>query len=75
MTEDERYQQRKTAIHMLRSGVPAGEIAQQLERSVAWVYKWRKQFEAEGWTGLRSQSRAPRRCPQRLSEDIRQSIC
>lgn len=75
MTEDERYQQRKTAIHMIRSGVPVGEIAQQLDRSVPWVYKWRDRFEAEGWSGLRSQSRAPKHCPKRLSEDTRQSIC
>jgi len=66
MTEDEWYQQRKTAIHMIRSGVPASEIAQQLGRSVSWVYKWRDRFKAESWAGLRSQSRAPKHCPQRL---------
>ena len=75
MTEDEWYQQRKTAIHMIRRGVPASEIAQQLGRSVSWVYKWRDRFKAESWAGLRSQSRAPKHCPQRLSESIRRSIC
>lgn len=75
MTEDERYQQRKTAIHMIRSGVPVGEIAQQLKQSIPWVYKWHGRFEAQDWAGLRSQSRAPQHCPKRLSEDIRQSIC
>lgn len=74
MTEDERYQQRKTAIHMIRSGVRVAEVAQQLGRSVPWVYKWRARFKAEGWDGLRSRSRAPKRCPSRLSEAIRQSI-
>jgi transposase len=75
MTEDEWCQQRKTAIHMIRSGVPIDEIALQLERSVPWVYKWHDRFEAEGWAGLRSQSRAPKHGPKRLSEGTRQSIC
>lgn len=75
MTEDERYQQRKTAIHMIRSGMRLAEIAQQLERSVPWVYKWWGRFKAEGWAGLHSQSRAPKHCPSRLSEDVMQSIC
>lgn len=33
MTEEERYQQRKTAIHMIRSGVRVAEVAQRLGRS------------------------------------------
>jgi transposase InsO family protein len=75
MTEDELYQQRKTAVHMIRSGIPAVEIAQQLERSVSWVYKCRARFEAEGWDGLRSRSRAPKHCPTKLLDEVRQSIC
>lgn len=74
MTEDERYQQRKTAIHMIRSGVRVAEVAQRLGRSTPWVYKWRDRFKAEGWNGLHSRSRAPKHCPSRLSEAIRQSI-
>ena len=75
MTEDERYQERKTAVHMIRSGVPVVEVAQQLGRSVPWVYKWRSRFKAKGWAGLRSRSRAPKRCPRRLPERVRKSIC
>jgi transposase/transposase InsO family protein len=74
MTEDEGYQQRKTAIHMIRSGVRVAEVAQRLGRSAPWVYKWRARFKAEGWNGLHSRSRAPKHCPSRLSEEIRQSI-
>jgi transposase len=74
MTEDERYQQRKTAIHMIRSGVRVAEVAQRLGRSAPWVYKWRDRFKAEGWNGLHSRSRAPKHCPSRLSEEKRQSI-
>ena len=75
MTEEERYQQRKTAIHMIRSGVRVAEVAQQLGRSAPWVYKWQGRFKAEGWAGLHSQSRAPNHCPRRLPEDVRRSMC
>jgi transposase len=75
MTESERYEERKTAIHMLRSGIPASQVAQELNRSIPWVYKWRNRFKAEGWTGLHSLSRAPKRSPNQLAEAVRQSIC
>ena len=42
MTETELYEQRKTAIHLLRSGMSKLEVAQELDRSVAWVYKWQQ---------------------------------
>mgnify|MGYP001823624233 FL=1 len=68
------YEKRQTAIHMLRSGqLPAG-IAQELERSLAWVYKWRRRFEQDGWQGLRDRSRAPKSHPNKLPETVRQAI-
>jgi transposase/transposase InsO family protein len=75
MNETERYEERKTAIHMRRSGIPAGEVAERLDRSIPWVYKWWNRFKAEGWAGLHSRSRAPKRCPNRLPEAVRQSVC
>jgi len=75
MTEEAQYQQRKTAMHMLRSGIRVDAVAQQLGRSVSWVYKWQSRFEAAGWAGLHSRSRAPKHCPRRLAEEVRQSIC
>lgn len=75
MTENDRYQERKTAIHMVRSGVAASEVAHRLKRSIPWVYKWRDRFKAAGWEGLQSRSRAPKHSPQRLPEAVRQSIC
>lgn len=74
MTETERYEQRKTAVHLLRSGSSAPEVAQELNRSVSWVYKWHKRYQAEGWAGLRSRSRVPHHSPNRLPVSIRQSI-
>lgn len=75
MTETERCEQRKTAIHLLRSGIAPSEVAHQLVRSIAWVYKWQSRFQAEGWTGLASRSRAPHHCPRQLATEVRQSIC
>lgn len=35
---------RRIAIHLLRSGKAPMEVAQEVRRSVAWVYKWRKRY-------------------------------
>jgi len=43
MSETE-YALRKTAIHLLRGGKSPAEVAKELERSLFWVYKWRKRF-------------------------------
>ena len=68
------YEKRQTAIHMLRSGQSPAEIAQELERSLAWVYKWRLRFAQDGWQGLQDRSRAPRSHPYKLPETVRQAI-
>lgn len=66
---------RRTAIHLLRSGRTAREVAQEVRRSVAWVYKWRKRyFDAGDWQALEDRSRAPKHLPQKLPEGIRQAI-
>ena len=74
MTETEKYEQRKTAVHLLRSGNSASEVAQELNRSVSWVCKWHKRYQREGWTGLHSHSRAPHHRPSRIPVSVRQSI-
>lgn len=66
---------RRTAIHLLRSGKTPTEVAQEVERSLAWVYKWRKRyFDAGNWQALVDRSRAPKHAPKKLSEHIRQAI-
>lgn len=67
---------RRTAIHLLRSGKTVGEVAQEVGRSEAWVYKWRKRFyEAGGnWRALEDRSRAPHHPPKKLPGIIRQKI-
>lgn len=66
---------RRTAIHLLRSGKAPAEVAQEVQRSLAWVYKWRKRyFEAGDWQALVDRSRAPGHVPTKLSVSIRQAI-
>lgn len=69
------YVLRKTAIHLLRSGKTPTEVAQELNRSLVWVYKWSERFFAQGdWQALQDQSRAPKHPPKKLSEAVRQAI-
>jgi transposase InsO family protein len=66
---------RRTAIHLLRSGRAPIEVAQEVKRSLSWVYKWRKRyFEAGDWQALQDRSRAPKHQPKKLPEGVRQAI-
>jgi len=66
---------RRTAIHLLRSGKTPTEVAQEVRRSLAWVYKWRKRYFAAGdWQALQDRSRAPKHVPKKLPVRIRQAI-
>jgi transposase len=70
------FDERRTAIHMLRSGQTPVEVAQELHRSLAWVYKWQGRFfEGGDWDDLRDRSRAPKHCRKRLKQEVRQAIC
>jgi len=70
-----RFEQRKTAIHLLRSGSTPADVADQLDRSLAWVYKWRARFNETGdFESLRDCSRVPRSCPRKLNEACCQAI-
>jgi transposase len=70
------FNERRTVIHLLRSGQTPAEVAQELERSLAWVYKWQKRFfTRQDWSALQDQSRAPHRWPQRLPTNTRQAVC
>lgn len=74
MNENE-YTLRKAAIHLLRSGKSATEVAQELDRTPAWVHKWRKRFfEKQDWQALRDQPRTPKRQPSKLPGDVLQAI-
>jgi len=68
------YAKRKTAIHLLRRGQTPAEVAVELGRSLAWVYKWQTRFRNQGWQGLQDCSRAPKHCPNKLPQQVRTAI-
>jgi len=75
MIRKSNYEERRTAIHLLRSGRKPDEVAEELDRSQAWVYKWRdRYYENRDWNDLKDRSRAPRSCPNRISAEVRQEI-
>lgn len=67
-------EERRTAIHLLRSGRSVNDVAQQLSRTPRWVRKWYKKFKEEGWHGLEDESRAPHEHGTRLPDSVRQAI-
>jgi transposase len=74
MSTSDLYQERKSAIHLLRSGCSPKEVAAELNRSIVWVCQWQERFEKNGWAGLESQSRAPKEHGRKLSPKIQQAI-
>lgn len=39
MSKDSTYSERVSAVHLLRSGKTVSDVANELEKSPAWVYK------------------------------------
>jgi len=74
MRNSKLYEERKIAIHLLRSGCSVQTVAHDLKRSVRWVYKWQTCFEQESWAGLAGQSQAPKQHGKKVSPKIRQEI-
>jgi transposase len=68
------YEERKTAIHLLRQGCSPKDVATELNRSVFWVYKWQRRFGQAGWAGLQGQSRAPHQHGRQFQPEVRQAI-
>ncbi len=68
------YAKREQAVHLRRQGYSYRQIALSLGASPAWVCKWIRRFEAEGWTGLQDHSRRPHRCPRRLPHEVRRAV-
>jgi len=75
MKEDELYEQRKTAIHLIRSGLSKLEVASRLHRSPEWIYTWWRRYnENKDFTDLRSHSKAAKHSPRKFSEEIRREV-
>ena len=75
MKADMLYEQRKTAIHLLRSGLSKDEVAFRLHRSREWVDIWWNRYKKnKNFTDLRTHSRAPKHIPGKINEEIRREI-
>ena len=72
MDEDILYEERKNAIHLLRSGVSKTEVASKLNRSRAWVHKWWNRYDDnKDFADLHRRSRAPK---SKLTKEMRREI-
>ena len=72
--EDVWQAKREQAVHLRRLGYSYSQIAEALGTSKAWVCKWIRRFETEGWAGLRDRSRRPHHCPRQLPASVRQAV-
>lgn len=64
--EDHEYALRRRAIELYLRGVPFSAVVERVGRSEVWLAKWLHRFRAEGWTGLQSRSRTPKRRPRAM---------
>ena len=69
------YEERKTAIHLLRIDHSEEAVAEELGRSTRWVRKWDKRCQTEGWEGLRDRSRRPHKITRQTTEEQKKAIC
>lgn len=67
-------EERKSAIHLLRTGQSVKAVAQELRRSTRWVRKCRQRYETEGWEGLKDRSRRPHQYALQTTEAQKQAI-
>ncbi len=75
MKSDKLYEQRKVAIHLLRSGLSKSQVASRLNRSRTWVYIWWNRYNANrDFISLHDRSRAPKHNPRKIKEKIRREI-
>lgn len=67
-------EERKIAVHLLRSGKSVSETAKELSRSETWVRKWRARHKQEGWAGLESRSTRPHHIHRETSDEVKKEI-
>ena len=70
MDNRDEFQRRREAIRLWLTGTPIQEILRRVQRSRAWLGKWRLRFQRQGARGLRSGARRPRRNPKAYSARI-----
>ena len=74
MDNHDELQRRREAIRLWLNGTRPQEILRRVQRSHAWLSKWRKRFRRKGWRGLGSHSRRPRHNPKAYSARIMRLI-
>ena len=74
MTNIDLLAERKLAIFQLIKGKTIEEVAQFLDRSPNWVWKWHTRYREEGWSGLKDRSRAPKYHGNKLPETARRAV-
>lgn len=65
---------RRKAIRWLLKGLDSGTILQRLDRSRAWLSKWKRRFDKLGWEGLKSLPFGPHHSPQQYEQQIRRLV-
>lgn len=74
MTKD-LFSERKLAVMQLRQGRTMAEVAENMNRSLGWVAKWKRRYHESGWKGLKDKSRAPIAHGNKLPMALKQIIC
>ncbi len=74
MTNSDLLAERKLAIFQLIKGKTIKEVAQSLNRSTNWAWKWHKRYREESWLGLKDRSRAPKSHGNKLPEPVCQAV-
>jgi putative transposase len=74
MNEQHEYRLRRRAIRLTLQGHSRQAILARIPRSPAWLSKWLRRFDQQGWQGLRSGSRSPLHPNARYSEHTRQVV-
>jgi transposase InsO family protein len=68
------FTERKLAVMQLRQGKTMPQVANDLDRSLGWVSKWKQRYKEGSWTGLKDKSRAPIQHGNQTSTKIREEI-
>jgi len=74
MNEQHEYQLRRRAIRLTLQGRERTAILARIGRSPAWLSKWLRRFDEQGWQGLRSRSRSPLHPRARYSHHVRELV-
>jgi len=70
MDEKQELRLRRQAMRLRLQGIPHKRILEKVQRSRAWLSKWRKRFEQQGASGLCSHSRRPYHTPSAFAPRI-----